>query len=132
MKNFRKLTIGMIGAVLLSAGLYSCNSDDIITVDENISYNEKTTLSRSEIDTVQLSKEISLVLGNVVNQRPDIASKLSELVSDFDSFGEFISLASILQNVEKAPNYERQRRSEERRVGKEGRWRWSAYEVDIV
>lgn len=109
MKNFRKLTIGMIGAVLLSAGLYSCNSDDIITVDENISYNEKTTLSRSEIDTVQLSKEISLVLGNVVNQRPDIASKLSELVSDFDSFGEFISLASILQNVEKAPNYERQR-----------------------
>lgn len=29
MKNFRKFTIGMIGAILLSAGLYSCNNDDV-------------------------------------------------------------------------------------------------------
>lgn len=38
MRKFRKLTIGMIGAVLLSAGLYSCNNDDPIeneTVDNS-------------------------------------------------------------------------------------------------
>ena len=37
MRKFRKLTIGMIGAVLLSTGLYSCNNDDVVSVTEQSS-----------------------------------------------------------------------------------------------
>lgn len=37
MRKFRKLTIGMIGAVLLSTGLYSCNNDDVVAVTEQSS-----------------------------------------------------------------------------------------------
>ncbi|MEG0917442.1 MAG: hypothetical protein RSF68_10550 [Myroides sp.] len=37
MKNFRKLTIGMIGAILLSVGLYSCRNDDVAEVTEQSS-----------------------------------------------------------------------------------------------
>lgn len=35
MKNFKKFTIGMIGAALLSAGLYSCNNDDVAKQTDN-------------------------------------------------------------------------------------------------
>ena len=35
MKNFKKFTIGMIGASLLSFSLYSCNNDDILDQENN-------------------------------------------------------------------------------------------------
>lgn len=33
MKNFKKITLGLLGATLLSAGLYSCSNDDAATTN---------------------------------------------------------------------------------------------------
>lgn len=56
MKKFRKLTIGMIGAVLLSAGLYSCNNDDVAKQTEqsnkelNVAHREGESVYKITID----------------------------------------------------------------------------------
>lgn len=56
MKNFRKFTIGMIGAILLSAGLYSCNNDDVAKQTEqsnkelNVAHREGESVYKMTID----------------------------------------------------------------------------------
>lgn len=54
MKNFKKITLGLLGATILSLGLYACSNDDGTTTD--ISTTEQT-IAGKEIKLKKLSKE---------------------------------------------------------------------------
>lgn len=94
MRKFRKLTIGMIGAVLLSTGLYSCNNDDVVEVT-NQSGKELNVAHREVEETIpevqQYFNNLKLIIFATEINKIDVVNSLGE--------DDGIPLVKDLQNL---------------------------------
>lgn len=46
MKNFKKITLGILGATILSLGLYACSNDDATTANNNTTTEQSATAAK--------------------------------------------------------------------------------------
>lgn len=46
MKNFKKITLGILGATILSLGLYACSNDDATTTNNNTTTKQSSTAAK--------------------------------------------------------------------------------------
>lgn len=46
MKNFKKITLGLLGATILSLGLYACSNDDATTANNNTTTEQTVTAAK--------------------------------------------------------------------------------------
>lgn len=93
--------------------LFSCSKEDEFI--KNSEENENKYSSRSsnvKIDTIAASKELSLAIGRTLIKDPVLTKEITNLVQDFDDFGNFISISTLLKNQYLSPKYEQDRISE--------------------
>lgn len=92
MKKFRKLTIGMIGALLLSAGLYSCNNDDVAEVAEQTTETPVANRSfESAVSSMHIDNGLPTVSTNnilVFESRELLESVFNQMINDYDQYNE--------------------------------------------
>lgn len=85
MKNFRKITLGLLGATILSLGLYACSNDDEPTVNEGLNV-EKTNDVQGKITSLNYSRFIESE--EFLRLHKNFGINIEDLnIEDFSEFG---------------------------------------------
>jgi len=94
MKNFKKFTIGMIGAILLSAGLYSCNNDDVTKeTEENLQANLQGKSLEANVSSMRIDNGIPSVSSNnilVFESREALEGVFNGMIQEYDKYNEVL------------------------------------------
>ena len=90
MKNFKKFTIGMIGAIILSTGLYSCSNDDVTKETEE---NLQGKSLESKVSSMRIDNGIPSASSNnilVFESREALENVFNEMTQEYDKYNEVL------------------------------------------
>lgn len=101
MKNFKKITLGVLGAVLLTTGLYSCSNDSEtvgITQSEKVTLNAKDSGLKYEVETMNFVNEFyngkySFVETEIIKDDFD-SYEVKKIMSNGSASGYLIKIVS--------------------------------------